>query len=127
MSGPARDDSADSVAASRRLLRPPVIVRRVRPGDEYRNFLGYAANISSGGLFITAAVPREPGDRFQVEIPLPHPLSRKIRCTCEVVWSRPWSEGIDLEPGMGVRFLDLPAEEVDAIGRWAARAHDTEG
>ena len=123
MSDSSQDDSAASAETRRRLLRPRVIVRRVRPGDNYRNFLGYAANISSGGLFISATVPRRPGDRFQVEIPLPQPLSRDLRCTCEVVWSRAWSEDPAREPGMGVRFLDLPDEDADAIGRWAARAY----
>lgn len=102
----------------RKDLRSPLIVQRVRSEDESRVFFGYASNISRGGLFINATSPKDPGECFDVEIPLPPPLGHTVRCTCEVVWSRLWSKGSRLVPGMGVRFVDLPDEEAEAIDAW---------
>lgn len=102
----------------RRSLRAPLIVQRVRLTEERSSFFGYAKNISRGGLFIGATSPKEPGSQFQVEIPLPEPLDRTVHCTCEVMWCRQWSKGSTLEPGMGMRFLDLPEEEAEAIDHW---------
>ncbi len=102
----------------RRTLRSPLIVQRVREADSRRTFFGYAANISSGGLFIGTALPKEVGSHFEVEIPLPQPINREVRCHCEVVWRRPWEARMTFEPGMGLRFLDLPDEDREAIDRW---------
>jgi uncharacterized protein (TIGR02266 family) len=101
----------------RKSLRSPLIVLRVKLDDGRKSLFGYAKNISRGGLFITSVNPKEPGSRFQVEIALPSPLGRTIQCSCEVVWKRHFSKKSNLEPGMGIRFLDLPdgvAEEIDA-------------
>ena len=102
----------------RRSVRTPLIVLRLRVKEDRQTFFGYAKNISRGGLFISATSPKELGSRFNLEIPLPKPLDRTVRSTCEVVWRRPWSKGSTLEPGMGMRFLDLPAEEGETINRW---------
>ena len=108
----------------RRNLRVPLIIQRVRVEDDRRTFFGYAKNISSGGLFIGAAAPKEVGSRFLVEIPLPKQLDDEVRCQCEVVWSRPWVSGMTLEPGMGIRFIDLPDREKQAIDRWIATTRE---
>jgi uncharacterized protein (TIGR02266 family) len=110
----------------RRTLRSPLIVQRVRSLDDRRTFFGYATNISSGGLFIGAANPKEVGCRFSVEIPLPRPIDRIVRCSAEVVWRRPWAARMTHEPGMGLRFLDLPDEDRDAIERWIEACGDRE-
>jgi uncharacterized protein (TIGR02266 family) len=106
------------VADRRRSLRAPLIVRRVRIDEGRTTFFGYAKNISRGGLFISATSPREEGKRFELEIPLPKPLDYTVRCKCEVVWRRPWAKGLKQDPGMGLRFLDLPAEDAEAVDRW---------
>ena len=109
-------------ADRRRSLRAPLIVQRVRVGDESQPFFGYAKNISRGGLFIGATIPRDPGSRFRLSIPMPEPLSRTITCSAEVVWSRTRCKDFERPPGMGLRFLDLPDEEAEAIDRWLERA-----
>lgn len=102
----------------RRALRAPLIVYRLRFDDGRRSFFGYSKNISRSGLFIATVNPREPGSRFEVEIPLPPPLNRAARCTCEVVWSRQYDRRSPHEPGMGLKFVDLPEEVADAIDAW---------
>lgn len=99
-------------------LRAPLLVLKVRVDDGAKAFFGYAKNISRSGLFIATTNPRDPGSRFQVEVPLPAPLKRTIRCTCEVVWKRDFTEKSTYEPGMGLKFIDMPEEISEAIHQW---------
>jgi uncharacterized protein (TIGR02266 family) len=105
-------------AAHRKHLRAPLMVLRVKLDDGQKSFFGYAKNISRSGFFIATVSPREPGERFQVELVLPAPLGRSMQCSCEVVWKRLYSKASPYEPGMGLRFLDLPEEMAAAIDRW---------
>lgn len=107
-------------AHQRKSLRSPLIVLRVKLDDGHKSFFGYARNISRSGFFIASVKPREPGEHFQVELVLPAPIGRSVQCACEVVWKRLYSEGSPYEPGMGLRFLDLPADIADAIDRWVS-------
>lgn len=114
-------------ADHRRHLRSPLLVLRVKLDDGRKSFFGYAKNISRSGLFVSSVNPREPGERFQVEIPLPAPLSRTVQCTAEVVWKRLYSAASPLEPGMGLRFTDLPEEVAAALDRWIREEAEKEG
>lgn len=107
-----------SSADVRRNLRKPLLVLRARLDDGHKAFFGYAKNISRSGMFIASVSPRQPGEQFDVELTLPSPLSMTINCRCEVVWRRTYSRSSDLDPGMGMRFLDLADEVVDAIAAW---------
>lgn len=102
----------------RKALRAPLIILRVKLDDGRKSFFGYAKNISRSGLFISTVNPREPGERFQVELTLPAPLGYNVQCTCEVVWKRHFSKGSPHEPGMGLSFVDLPEEVAAAIDSW---------
>jgi uncharacterized protein (TIGR02266 family) len=105
-------------ADARKNLRAPLMVLRVRVDDGRKVFFGYAKNISRSGLFISTTNPREPGTCFQVEVPLPAPVHRKLLCTCEVVWKRDFTANALYEPGMGLKFLDLPESQAEEIHRW---------
>lgn len=102
----------------RKALRAPLIVLRVKLDDGRKSFFGYAKNISRSGLFIATVNPRDPGERFQVELTLPAPLGHNVQCACEVVWKRLYTKGSPYEPGMGLRFLELPEEMAAAIDSW---------
>ncbi len=112
------DPPIPPAADRRRSLRAPLIVQRIRGDVGRTTFFGYARNISRGGLFISATSPRDEGSQFELEIPLPKPLDYTVRCACEVVWRRPWAKGLRMDPGMGLRFLDLPEDDAVAIDRW---------
>ena len=99
-------------------LRAPLIVEKVPCEDTQKTFFGYAKNISSGGLFIATVNPREPGEQFVIELTLPAPDKTLIRCNCEVVWKRHFERKGNYEPGMGLKFLDMPQETVDRIDAW---------
>ncbi len=103
---------------SRRKLRVPLIVEKLACGDGRRTFFGYARNISCGGLFIATVSPREPGDRFDLQVTLPASAGFTLSCRCEVVWKRHFEQGQKFEPGMGLRFLDLSPEIAAALELW---------
>ncbi len=102
----------------RGFLRVPLIVYRIRLDDGRRSFFGYSCNIGRGGLFISTVSPREPGSRFAVEIPLPPPFQRLLRCHCEVTWTRPYDPRSTQPPGMGLKFLDLADADGEALEAW---------
>jgi uncharacterized protein (TIGR02266 family) len=106
----------------RRTLRVPLIVEKLPCGDGRKTFFGYARNISRGGLFIATVNPREPGEQFDLQVTLPASAQLILRCRCEVVWKRHFVQGGKLEPGMGLRFLDLPPESANALEDWLTRA-----
>ena len=102
----------------RHATRTPLIVEKIPVEDGQKTFFGYAKNVSRGGLFISTVKPREPGEKFTIEIVLPVNPKYTIRCLCEVVWKRHFQKKSSYEPGMGLRFLDLNNEDGDKIESW---------
>ena len=102
----------------RTLLRAPLTILKTDGNGGPKTFFGYAKNISPSGMMIGATSPKEPGSRFLLEIPLPEPINKTATCTCEVVWKREWAKHKSHDPGMGLRFLDLPEDIAAAIDRW---------
>jgi len=105
-------------ADSRQALRSPITVLHTDAPDGHKTFFGYAKNLSKSGMMIGTINPREPGSQFWVEFLLPEPVNRLARCHCEVVWQRRYSRENQYDPGMGLRFLDLPADMAKAIDDW---------
>jgi uncharacterized protein (TIGR02266 family) len=102
----------------RSTLRVPLLVEKVPCGDGRRTFFGYASNLSRGGVFISTVNPREPGDQFDLHVKLPPAAGCSLHCRCVVVWRRQLAQGRKLQPGMGLRFLDLSQETADALEGW---------
>jgi hypothetical protein len=105
----------------RTALHKPITVLKTDGNGGSKTFFGYAKNISRGGMMIGATNPREPGSRFLLEIPLPDPINLVVTCKCEVVWKRQWVKNSEHEPGMGLRFIDLPEDIAAAIDDWVER------
>jgi len=118
MSESENTDYAEEQKNKRRAVRAPLIVEKIPCGDGYTTLFGYAKNIGLGGLFIATVKPREPGERFLIEVTLPTKPPSKVRCQCEVVWKRLFKRKDHHEPGMGLRFLDLAESEGDRIEAW---------
>jgi uncharacterized protein (TIGR02266 family) len=104
----------------RRTTRAPIIVEKIPCGDGVKTLFGYAKNISRGGLFIATVKPREPGEIFTIEMALPTTPKHSLRCRCEVVWKRHFQRKENLQPGMGLRFIDLAVADGDKIDEWVA-------
>ena len=103
---------------SRKQLSRPITVLKADDGGGHKTFFGYAKNISCSGMLIGTTNPRELGTRYRLEIPLPEPVNTIAICDCEVVWTQAWEKGRCHDPGMGLRFLDLPSEIASAIEDW---------
>jgi uncharacterized protein (TIGR02266 family) len=110
----------------RKRLRSPLLITQARMDSGGKVFFGYAKNLSRGGIFIATINPREPGSQFQLEIDLPSPLNIPIRCSCQVVWKREFSNKSLLEPGMGLKFLDVPEEIAERIDLWIKKTQEDE-
>ncbi len=111
------EDAAEQ-QSRRNYLRAPLIVENVRLDDGHKSFFGYAKNLSCGGVFIGTVKPRTPGERFKIEITLPPPANLTFHCTCEVAWKRHYARKTTLEPGMGLKFIDVPEELAGKIDAW---------
>ena len=104
-----------------------------RPGPEHRqharaqyqvevtlesesNFYnGFTENISAGGLFVATYDTREIGELLTMELALPG-REAPLSLHGEVRWIRELNPLTpDMTPGMGVRFIDIPSEAVEAI------------
>lgn len=98
--------------------RVPLIVEQIPIEDGQKSFFGYAKNISRGGLFIATVKPREPGEVFTIELTLPLNPRHPVRCRCEVIWKRHFQKKTKLDPGMGLRFIDIADTDGDKIDAW---------
>jgi type IV pilus assembly protein PilZ len=109
-----------SQAPGERLSRPP-------GGQERRSFeripvdwavdyqsgetflYSYITNISAMGIFIYSTDPLPVGSRLTLKFAPPNEVPFEL--TGEVAWINPFHEGGEnLNPGMGVRFVELSAE-----------------
>lgn len=99
-------------------LRAPLIIQKVHIDGDRPAFFGYSKNISKSGMFIATTNPIEPGEQINLEFQLPPPLKGTVRCCCEVVWKRPLGSHLPFEPGMGMKFIDMPTDISDQIDTW---------
>lgn len=110
----------------RKTLRTPLIIQKVRIDGERPAFFGYSKNISKSGMFIATTNPIEPGQQVNLEFNLPAPLIGSVRCTCEVVWKRPFGTHLPFEPGMGMKFIDMPDSIAERLDTWIRSQQDRE-
>jgi len=64
-------------------------------------------------MFIASVNPRQIGEEFIIEFSLPD--KTLIRCKCCVAWRREFVPRSPHEPGMGIKFMDLPEEIIDKV------------
>ena len=115
------DSHEASKPDSRKLLSKPITVLNATNDNGHRTFFGYAKNISRSGMMIGTTNPRELGTKYRLEIPLPEPVNMTAVCDCEVVWTKVWEKGRCYDPGMGLRFIDLPSDVASATEDWIER------
>ncbi len=113
-------DSDQPKADQRKSLRSPLIIQKIHLEAERPVFFGYSKNISRSGIFIATTNPGKPGDQLNLQIPLPAPLNKTLTCCCEIVWRRPIGKHLPFEPGMGLKFIDLPEDVADLLNQWAS-------
>lgn len=99
-------------------LTTPLTIQKIHVDGIQKSFCGSSKNISKSGMFIATTNPLEPGQVVSLEFLLPAPLSGSVRCCCEVVWKRPQGTYLPYEPGMGLKFIDMPEEISEQLDEW---------
>lgn len=66
-------------------------------------------NISEGGIYLRTLEPLPEGSILHVKFTLPHD-TETIELTAKVVRTFPLGIQLDVEPGMGLQFVDIPEE-----------------
>ncbi|HEY2410222.1 MAG TPA: TIGR02266 family protein [Polyangiaceae bacterium] len=126
-----KPDLAAGEAVIRRISqRPSEEARREYPrfavelevslGSEHNFYSGLVENLSVGGVFIATHVSKPVGSLVEVSLRLPG-SEDSYAMTGEVRWVRPYSEEGGMPPGLGVRFLSLPAGAEQLIARFLAQ------
>lgn len=118
MNSQSDQDDDHSKADLRKNLRAPLIVQKIHIDADRPVFFGYSKNISRSGMFIATTNPIGLGTQLNLQIPLPAPINTTVSCCCEVVWKRPLGKRLPFEPGMGLKFLDMPSEIADQLESW---------
>jgi len=87
--------------------------------SEHNFYTGLAQNISAGGVFIATDHLRRVGDRISLTFSLPG-SDRDLAVETEVRWIRGYSapQLQGLPTGMGLRFMNLPADAAAAIQKF---------
>ncbi len=101
----------------RRELRVYLRIFKMKVDTAKDVFFGYAKNISASGLFIPTVNPKNVGERFNLKFKLPN-SDKEIVVLAEVVWNREYSESEEFEPGMGIKFIQIPDEDAELIRKF---------
>jgi len=92
----------------RTTVRIPIKLR-VEIMEDFPEKILSCINISEGGLYLRTPDPLPEGTRCHVKFTLPHDSS-VIKVATEVVRTLPMGSRFEAEPGMGLRFIDLPGD-----------------
>ena len=106
----------------RKDLRVHLLVLRIQ-GERDNIFFGYAKNLSRGGMFISTVNPRNVGEEFKVSFAFPGD-GKKIECKCVVLWKREYDPKRGYEPGMGLKFIEIMADDRKKIDAWIKESKD---
>jgi len=64
-------------------------------------------NLSEGGMYLRTLNPLDEGSLIHIKFTLPHDTTA-IDLEAQVVRSAPLADQLDVEPGMGLRFVNVP-------------------
>ncbi|MBE9527764.1 MAG: PilZ domain-containing protein [Proteobacteria bacterium] len=107
-------------AHRRRELSSQIVVRRVKESGTSGVFFGYAKMIGYGGMFVASVSPKSVGEEVELLFEAPDG-SGELHCNAVVVWQREFESGFKVEPGMGVKFIDLDEKVRKEIDDWVMR------
>lgn len=82
-------------------------------------FLGYAKNLSRGGIFISTVNPKDINTALTVNFKIPD-SEIYITCDARVTWIKDFDPEKRIDPGMGLEFSDLSIEAREGIDNWLA-------
>lgn len=80
-----------------------------------QEFLGaYSRNISGGGVFVRSQQPLPLNQKVLVRFTLPG-ITHRFEVHGVVVWASPASTRSSFPSGMGIKFMDVPAEDAKLL------------
>lgn len=121
--GPEGKDSmsetlSSSTGSDRRRQQRHTVRLGVTLTSESNLYVGFADNISEGGLFVATHELMPIGTAVDLEFELPE-RTEPLRVRGEVRWQRAVSDLDDhVFPGFGVKFIDLGEREAKAIAEF---------
>lgn len=101
----------------RRNLRVPLRVLRVETALRGQVFFGHAVNLSKTGLFVQTTNPKPVGFKAKIRFELPK-AGQKIEAMAEVVRNQEFTGQKGVQPGMGLKFVDLSIEAQEIIEKF---------
>lgn len=108
----------------RRFKRTEIAIRiRLKESDTDIEASFAVRDLSEGGLFVRSPILWEPGEKFELSFTLPG-IGREIHARGEVARAEdkyllfPDDAGQDPVPGMGIRFLDISADDRELIRKF---------
>ncbi len=102
----------------RRVHERVSLCAEISMGSDSNFFTGFTNDISEGGVFVATVNLLPIGTQIDLSFSLPG--GPKIDGKGEVRWLREFDEkNPETFPGMGIRFLDIPAPSVEAIHAFA--------
>ena len=104
----------ESVKLRKALVR---IELSVHAGSRHAFYQGLADELSATGIFVATHITKPVGEKLDFSIRLPDSMD-PITGVCEVRWLREYAEGSDLDPGMGLRFMELSAGAPERIKKY---------
>lgn len=106
-------DSRRSESRERRAWERVLVDLEVDYGDAENFLFAYIRDISATGIFVRTNTPEDPGTRLNLRFTPPDGSAEPLELEGEVIWVNPYRPGKsdNLHPGMGIRFVDLEAEE----------------
>jgi len=82
----------------------------------------YTHNVSRGGIFLATRNPLPVGTRMNLRFALPGNHGRVVDVTGKVAWINEYKRGKkNLNPGMGIEFINLADEDREAITKLIKR------
>lgn len=102
-------------ADNRRRYSRYAVELEVSMSSDHNFYAGFAENLSEGGVFVATHSLKAVGSVVELSIHLPG-ADAPVRMRGEVRWVREYRDGSEVPPGIGIRFLELGAEAVQAIG-----------
>ncbi|NOZ87618.1 MAG: TIGR02266 family protein [Deltaproteobacteria bacterium] len=113
-SGPGKDNR-------RQYPRKPLKVE-INMESESNFFKGFSENISEGGLFVVTHDIRPIGSEVDLEFSLPGNKKKPVYVRAQVRWLREYDTfKPEVDPGMGLKFLDLDPGAREDIERFTAK------
>lgn len=106
----------ESAAGNRRLVERVLIDLEVDYGSDDTYLFAYARNISALGIFLQTQTPEALGTRLNLRFTVPA-TGERLQVEGVVRWVNPFRPGDlnNLNPGMGIEFIDLGQEHRERI------------